>query len=154
MDGSILTSTKKVLGIDEAYTAFDSDIIMHLNSVIATLNQLGVGPANGFMIEDKLPKWSDFLGNDLNLNAVKTYACLRVRMLFDPPTTSYHLQALNEQIRELEWRLNASADKSGLGSTDSNAFWWEVNDYESVPLEAVSGDVAFDPDSGDVWRVV
>lgn len=110
MDGSILTTTKKALGIDENYTAFDVDIIMHINSVIGTLTQLGVGPAIGFVIEDKIPMWSDFLGIDSNLNPVKTYVCLRVRMLFDPPTTSYHLQAINDQIREFEWRLNVYAD--------------------------------------------
>lgn len=106
MDESILNSTKKILGIDASYTAFDLDIITHINTVFSTLAQLGVGPAEGFMIEDDSAVWGDFLGSDRLLNAVKTYMYLRVRLLFDPPTTSYHIQAIQEQVRELEWRLN------------------------------------------------
>lgn len=106
MDESILNSTKKNLGVDASYTAFDLDIITHINSVFSTLAQLGVGPAEGFMIEDDSAVWGDFLGSDRNLNSVKTYMYLRVRLLFDPPTTSYHIQAIQEQVRELEWRLN------------------------------------------------
>lgn len=103
---SILTSTKKVLGIDESYTAFDLDILMHINSVFVTLNQLGVGPANGFAIEDKTTTWDAFLGTDLRLNNVKSYMYLRVRLLFDPPSTSYLIDAMKAQILELEVRMN------------------------------------------------
>lgn len=106
MEDSILISTKKSLGITEDYTAFDADVLMHVNSAFSTLAQLGVGPATGFMIEDSTSLWTDFIGDDLNLNAVKTYVYLRVRLIFDPPTTSYHLTAVQEQIKELEWRLN------------------------------------------------
>lgn len=113
MADSILTSTKKVLGIDDSYTAFDTDIIMHINSVFSTLNQLGLGPAQGFMIEDATAVWDDFLGtNSLKLNSVKTYMYLRVRMLFDPPTTSYLLTAMKEQITEHEWRLNVVREET------------------------------------------
>lgn len=107
MSTSILTSVKKVLGLEEDYTAFDPDIIMHINTVFSTLNQLGIGPELGFFIEDKAANWEDFLGEDVNLNAVKTYVVLRVRYLFDPPGTSFLLNAMKEQIQELEWRLNA-----------------------------------------------
>lgn len=106
MSDSILVSTKKILGLDASYTAFDVDIIMHINSVFGTLNQLGIGPINGFMIEDDTALWSTFIGSDLNLNAVKTYVYLRVRLLFDPPATSFHITAMENQIKELEWRLN------------------------------------------------
>jgi len=106
MDSSILTSVKKILGIDDSYEAFDVDILMHINSVFLILQQLGIGPSTGFFIEDKTAKWSDFLGVDPNLNAVKTYVYLRVRLLFDPPQTTFHINAINEQIKELEWRLN------------------------------------------------
>lgn len=106
MADSILTSTKKVLGLDESYTAFDADVIMHINSVFSTLNQLGIGPPNGYAIADASATWDAFLGSDLRLNSVKTYVYLRVRLLFDPPTTSYLLQSMQEQIKELEWRLN------------------------------------------------
>ncbi len=112
MSTSILTSTKKILGIDQAYTAFDVDVITHVNSVFSSLNQLGIGPAEGFMIEDAVPMWSDFLGEDLRLNSVKSYVYLRVRLLFDPPTTPHLLSAYKEQIQELEWRLNVQRESS------------------------------------------
>jgi hypothetical protein len=103
---SILTSTKKVLGLEEDYVAFDEDILLHINSVLSTLNQLGLGPTNGFMIEDKTATWDDFIGTDLRLTSVRSYVYLRVRLLFDPPTTSYLIDSFNEQIKQLEWRLN------------------------------------------------
>lgn len=107
---SILDSVKKVLGIDKDYDVFDVDILMHINSVFATLNQLGVGPEAGYSIEDASPTWSDYLGDDLRLNNVKTYVYLRVRMLFDPPTTSYLLNAYEKQIQEAEWRINVTRE--------------------------------------------
>lgn len=106
MTNSILTSTKKNLGLTEDYTEFDQDILMHINSTFATLNQLGIGPDNGFAIEDAAPVWSDFIGTDKRLNSVKTYVYLKVRQLFDPPTTSYLITAMEKQVQELEWRLN------------------------------------------------
>lgn len=111
MSDSILTSTKKILGIDESYTAFDVDIILHINSVFTTLEQLGIGPPTGFVIEDDTAVWDDFLGVEANMySAVKTYVYLRVRMLFDPPGTSYHISAIENQIKELEWRLTVRRD--------------------------------------------
>lgn len=106
MEQSILISTKKILGIAPDYTVFDLDIITHINTVFSTLAQLGIGPTEGFMIEDESATWDEFLGADLQLNSVKTYMHLRVRMLFDPPQTSYHLGAMKEQILEFEVRLN------------------------------------------------
>lgn len=103
---SILNSTKKVLGISEDDDAFDVDILMHINSIFATLNQLGIGPAEGFMIEDDGPVWDTYLAGDLNLNSVKSYMYLRLRLLFDPPQTSFHIEALSKQREELEWRLS------------------------------------------------
>lgn len=105
MTESILNSVKKVLGFDPDYEAFDVDILMHINTVFSTLNQLGIGPAEGFMIEDADDTWDDFLEGDIRLNLVKTYMCLRVKILFDPPTTGHHVDALKEQIRELEFRI-------------------------------------------------
>lgn len=103
---SILESTKKTLGLTSDYKAFDADIVMHINTVFMTLNQLGFGPVNGFSIEDDEENWDAFLGNDPRLNSIRTYMFLRVRKLFDPPTTSIHMDALNQQITELEWRLS------------------------------------------------
>ena len=103
---SILDSTKKILGLDPEYDVFDVDIISHINSAFFTLNQLGVGPSEGFMIVDDAATWSEYLGGQINLNAVKTYVYLRVRLLFDPPQTSFAISAMEKQIQELEWRLN------------------------------------------------
>lgn len=111
MSESILNSVKKVLGIDESYDHFDPDITMHINTVFTTLGQLGIGPVNGFMVTGDEEKWDQYLGDDLHLNSVKSYVFLRVKMLFDPPSTSYHIQAINEQIKELEWRLNTHREE-------------------------------------------
>lgn len=106
MEQSILTSTKKILGVAETYTAFDLDIITHINSVFSTLNQLGVGPVDGFMIEDSLLDWEELALPQNQLNMVRSYVFLKVRMLFDPPTTSFLIEAMQTQIKEQEWRLN------------------------------------------------
>ena len=106
MTESILTSTKKILGIEEDYTAYDVDILMHINSVFSTINQLGIGPVDGFSIEDADATWDAFLGSDLRLNSVKQYVYLQVRLFFDPPSTSYLVDAFKNQVKELEWRLN------------------------------------------------
>jgi hypothetical protein len=86
---SILSTTKKILGLDDNYNAFDLDVIIHINSVLADLSQLGIGPAEGFEITGPEETWDSYLGGDPNLNAVKSYVYLRVRLLFDPPGTSY-----------------------------------------------------------------
>lgn len=105
MSTSILTSTKKILGLDQEYTPFDLDIITHINTAFSTLTQLGIGPTDGFSIEDADPEWTAFVDDD-RLNSVKTYVYLRVRLLFDPPQASYLIEAINKQIAEIEWRLN------------------------------------------------
>lgn len=107
---SILTSTKKTLGIAEEYTAFDEDIIMHINTVFTTLNQLGIGPAEGYAISDKTPVWANFLGTDLRLNNVKSYMYMRVRLMFDPPSTSYLIASMERQVEQLEWRINTQRE--------------------------------------------
>lgn len=107
---SILTSIKKLLGIEEEYTQFDSDIIMHINTVFLNLTQLGVGPAEGFLIEDDSATWEDFIGDSSQLQAVKTYMYLKVKLLFDPPLSSSVTESINRIISELEWRLNVAVD--------------------------------------------
>jgi len=103
---SILNSTKKILGLTEDDTSFDLDILLHINSVLAILTQVGIGPEEGFTIEDSTPTWEAFVGTDKQLSLVKTYVYLKVRLVFDPPTTSFAIESFNEQVRELEWRLN------------------------------------------------
>lgn len=107
---SILTSVKKMLGIEADYTHFDQDIVMHINSVFMILRQLGVGPAGGFVIEDATATWTDFLGDSTDAIAVKTYVYQKVKMVFDPPVSSAAATATTESIKELEWRLNAAAE--------------------------------------------
>jgi hypothetical protein len=107
---SILTSVKKALGIDEGYTAFDVDILMHINSVLATLNQIGVGPENGFQIEDASATWDDLLAGDSRLNSVKSWVYLKVRLIFDPPATSFGIQAVEAQAKEFETRIYLASE--------------------------------------------
>src|SRR3954447_17475451 len=138
MEMSILNSTKKILGIAEDYTVFDLDIITHINSAFSTLTQLGVGPAEGFMIEDDTAVWSDFIATDLQYNSVKSYVFLRVRQLFDPPTTSYLISAVEKQIQELEWRLNSHREESAWVDPDPQPIYIE-DIYEGTVLEVGNG---------------
>ena len=117
---SILISIKKMLGISEDYDAFASVIVMYINSVFSTLTQLGIGSSEGFSVLDEAETWSDFIGDDATLEAVKSYTYLRVRLLFDPPLNSTVIESMNRQINELEWRLNALADNSSSGGSDSD----------------------------------
>lgn len=111
MEPSILNSVKKIVGVGVDDTAFDLDIITYINSAFSTLHQLGIGPLNGFFIEDDEEEWTDFIDpDDVNASLVRTYVCMRARMGFDPPTTSYLIGALNEQIKEFEWRLNVNRE--------------------------------------------
>lgn len=107
---SILTSIKKLLGISEEYEHFDPDIIMHINSAFMILNQLGVGPEEGFSIEDETSTWTDFVPDMTKVEAVKSYIHLKVKLLFDPPTSSAVIESYNRMINEFEWRLNVAAE--------------------------------------------
>lgn len=113
MTDSILNTTKKLLGIAEEYKEFDPDIIMCINSVFTILAQLGVGPSSGFSIHDDSSTWNDFMSETENgekVEAVKNYIALKVRLMFDPPTSSTVLQSVNNMVSELEWRLNVLCD--------------------------------------------
>lgn len=109
MADSILDDTKKLLGIDSDYTVFDRDIIMHINGVFMTLNQLGVGPEKPFVISSSSETWTAF-SQEETVEAVKTYMYLKVRLAFDPPTIGAVMSAHKELISELEWRLNVQVD--------------------------------------------
>lgn len=105
---SILDSVKKSLGIMPEYTHFDQDIILCINTALMILNQLGVG--NELIIEDSSATWNDFLSDKTGFEMVKTYVYLRTKMTFDPPSSSVMMDALKEQIKEYEWRLNVNAE--------------------------------------------
>lgn len=108
---SILTSVKKLLGMTEEYTAFDTDLIIHINSVLMILRQMGVGPDEPFAISDATATWSDFCGGKGDIEAVKSYVALKVKLLFDPPQSSSTMEATKNLIGELEWRLYTERDK-------------------------------------------
>lgn len=107
---SILTSIKKLLGVEEDYTHFDTDIVIYINTALMRLNQLGIGPTLGFRIQDKTAEWIDFLSDATDLEGVKTYVYLKVRLVFDPPQMGYLVEAIKDQIKELEWTLNVQAE--------------------------------------------
>ena len=106
MDDSILNDVKKLLGIAPDYEHFDIDIIIHINSAFMVLNQIGVGPSEGFSIRDSSSKWQDFTSDLQLIEAVRSYVYLSVRLVFDPPTTSFVLDAMKEKMKEYEWRIN------------------------------------------------
>lgn len=112
MSDSILNSIKKTLLLSENVNDFDISILMHINSALSTLTQIGVGPSQGFEVENSEQVWSDFIGNDNRLNSVRTYIYLRVRLLFDPPNTSFAIEAIKQEIQQLEWRLNVVREET------------------------------------------
>lgn len=114
---SILTTIKKMIGIDSAYTQFDTDIIILINMAIASLRQLGVGPETGFKITGITETWTDLVGNTNMLEAIQTYIYLKVKRLFDSPSSSHLSKAIDDEIKELEWRINITAD---IGEINQN----------------------------------
>lgn len=114
MSDEILTNIKETLNLPAGHDAFDAEILMHINSALGTLNQIGVGPVDGFMVTSNMQVWGDFIGDDKTLNPVKTYVQMRVKLLFDPPEIGFVLTAMKEQIKELEWRLNTLVETKPL----------------------------------------
>lgn len=120
---SILTSIKKMLGITEEYTHFDPELIIYINSALMILTQLGVGPENGYVVEDAEDRWSDFIVNKQDLQrmrAIESYVYMRVKLVFDPPPSSATVQAMENQIRELEFRLNIAGESEQTTIKEEN----------------------------------
>lgn len=107
---SILNSIKKLLGPGSEHDAFDLDILMFINSVFSDLHQIGVGPKEGFMIENDETTWEDYTDDILTLNSIKPYIYLKVRLMFDPPTSSSVLESMKNIAKEFEWRINVRAE--------------------------------------------
>lgn len=107
---SILTSIKKLLGYEKEQTDFDTDIIIHINSALSRLNLLGVGPSEGFSIQNDITTWNEFIQENAKLNDVKTYVYLKVKLVFDPPSSSSVIAAMERSIAELEFCLNVTAE--------------------------------------------
>lgn len=110
MDESILTTIKALLGLESDYDAFDGEILVFINTSFLALRQLGVSSAEGFSVKDSTETWTDLLGTTVDLDAVKSYIYIKVRLLFDPPSSSYVLDAFTKQLAELEFRINVTAD--------------------------------------------
>lgn len=115
---SILNSTKKLLGMEPDYSAFDKDLIPLINMALSTLTQIGVGPATGFKIISKDQTWEEFIGTDPRLESVKTYVFLKTKIAFDPPQSSSVLNCYEKLIKELEWRINVQVDPPEAISTE------------------------------------
>lgn len=111
MSNSILTSIKSMLGIEESYTIFDNDLIAYINAVISTLYQIGLDSAESFTIKGADETWDELLSDYLNVELVKPLVYLKVRKIFDPPQSQAIMSAIDSQINELEWRLNAEVEK-------------------------------------------
>lgn len=109
--GSILNDVKKMLGIEIEDDSFDSELLLHISSVFMILNQLGVGPMNGYVVQDVDQTWSDFFGSRTDIESVKSYVYLKVRLMFDPPSSSFVLESINKMASELEFRLNVQTDR-------------------------------------------
>lgn len=112
---SILNSIKKLLNISKDEHAFDTDIIIHINSVISALLQIGIGPSEGFRVSDESDTWQDYITDEQKIDYIKTYIYLKVKLIFDPPLNSSLMQSFNETIRELEWRLHINYESTKDG---------------------------------------
>lgn len=135
---SILTSIKKLLGISEEYEHFDADIIMHINSVFMVLTQLGVGVAEGYAITSKDDKWSDFLPTDKLVEAVKSYTYMKVKLIFDPPTSGTIIESYNKQISEFECRINVMVE-TGVLSEGTTLDYEKLKNLPSINGETLIG---------------
>lgn len=153
---SILQTIKKMLGLAPGDQSFDMDVIISINSAFSILHQLGASPPNGFYIESATDLWSDFLLDVKNAQFVKTYIYKRVKLDFDPPPTSFHLTSLENQVKELDFRLSIMEFEFNPDAeeriTNGNAFMWTVSDSGDFPEEAKEGDLGIDPVSGNLWR--
>ena len=107
---SILTSIKKLCQVAEADTSFDIDLVIYINSALTKLKELGVGPAEGASITDSTQTWVSLYGEDIDQTLIRLFVYLNVRLIFDPPTSSFVLDALKKELKETEWRLYVKAD--------------------------------------------
>lgn len=117
MQDSILMTIRKLVCGNPYADHFDTDLLVHINACFSVLNQLGVGPENGFVVTDETQSWSSYIADNYILNMVKTYVTLKVKKIFDPPLTSSVLEAMDKEISQLEWRLNVAVDPSKPTST-------------------------------------
>lgn len=155
MAESILDSVKKVLGVDPDNTDFDVDLVMHINSVFSIMHQIGATAPEGFFILDKVATWEDFLQDRKNVNMVKSYMVGKVRLMFDPPSTSYAIESLTKIVAEMEWRLGAMElvfNPNAYRSAVTDAQVWILEEGDVFPQGASTGDIGYNPVTGNIWR--
>lgn len=142
---SILDLTKKSLGLDAEYDVFDMDLTMFINDAFSTLHQIGLGKSDGFSVTDNSQTWAEFLGGRKDLDMAKTYVYMKVRMLFDPPPTSYLVASYEKMIKETEWRINVAVETiiASYGDDYTN---------KDSPSLVPNGAIGYDPASENVWR--
>ena len=109
---SILNDVKEAVGIVQDYTVFDNQLIICINSVFSTLHQLGIGPEEGFYIDGSETKWEDYVESK-RFDFIRSYMIMKVHVMFDPPTSSVAMEALEKQIAEYEWRINSEVECYG-----------------------------------------
>lgn len=112
MEESILDSIKDMLGPDSSYDVFDNEILIHINMALSVLTQLGVGPSEGFIVTDSDATWNQFLGNAKNIDMAKTFVYMKVKMAFDPPSSSFVLTSMEKACEELGWRLTVAVNEN------------------------------------------
>ena len=111
MADSIFNSVKKVVGLLGDDDSFDEDLLLHINSVVSTLRQLGLSIPADFYVRDDVQTWQNLLGEFRDLDLVKSYMAMKVRLMFDPPSSSFGLKSMEEMVKEYEWRINVLTDQ-------------------------------------------
>jgi hypothetical protein len=143
MEQSILKSTKKILGVSPDDDSFDLDIMTHINSAFSNLHDLGVGSPLGFVVEDDTANWNNLFEKPEEqksmLAYIRSYIYLRVRLLFDPPGTSFLLDSINKQIEELEWRISVKREEEKWIETSE----LEVDEFEGTVQGVIDGGDAY-----------
>jgi hypothetical protein len=154
---SILNSMKKMLGIDESYDVFDTDITVHINTVFSVLHSIGASPPDGFVIFGPEETWEQFLENRKHVEMVKSYMYLKIRLVFDTPTTSIAADAFKKQADEYEWRLSTmelTFNPDAYGPSGTSAVITVLEPNGDFPEGTPDDTVGIDPITGDVWQEV
>jgi hypothetical protein len=157
-DGSILDEIKLMINLEPDDTTYDVEVTIHIETAFSLLHHIGGCPVDAPEIEGRETKWSDFFGDLKNVNLVKSYIYHKVKAAFDPPPTSFVIEANKAQLQELEWRINTlefvfnPAARYPTRQDDNTPTVWEIDETEPLPGEMDPSDVAFDPVTGNVIR--
>lgn len=151
MKESILNSIKSLLGISDEDTAFDNDILVNINAAFSTLFQVGVGDKIHYFISDETTTWDDLFDKEEDLiDFIKLYTYMKVRLGFDPPTNSFVLEAIKQQMQELEYRILLQADPSDYFTTDVDRYPEDPDNDETIK----PGSTLTNKDIKDLWNEI